>query len=196
MALVFGCGGADTSQTYDYIGTQGQGLGTFGMKLNDFNVMQWGCYSGNLLRWQPDGTCVGAYFYGQSLSAQFKWNAGGNTRVADTSGSYSGECVSFVKSLANTAVPPVSQWRKSTKVMGNNIAIGTAIATFRNGSTYVGTADPRTTDHAGFFAGYVGNGFQIYDQNYVSPTLVGRHNIFATGAGNSTDANMYYVLVF
>lgn len=158
------------------------------IKSADLNVLQYGCFSNSRLRWQSDGTCYGPYFYGSNLSAQYKSSYnGGNTTVNDPWNGYPGECVSLVKSLASSAVPSTSSWIKGAKVMNGGISIGTAVATFNGaGGGYGG--------HTGFFAGYSGSCFWIFDQNWVSAKTVGKHQFCVTGSGNLSDANSYYVV--
>jgi hypothetical protein len=118
------------------------------------------------------------------------------TVVANPFSTYAYECVDFVRSV--TGAPASSSWDRGVRVTDGNVAIGTAIATFSNSTTYAG--------HTGIFGGYISGDrrkFLIWDQNWdrtqststtsAQPSLVSRHKFLSTGSGLS-DSDNYYVI--
>lgn len=106
-------------------------------------------------------------------------------------GWYYGQCVSLVKALSKNDVT-TSNWQKGNSVMATNSVVpGTVIATFDSNGNYYG--------HVAVFRGYIDSssggrvGIMVYDQNYVSPLVVGKHDLMASGSGVN-DADKYYAV--
>jgi len=110
------------------------------------------------------------------------------TQHGDNNGYYWGQCVSSIKALCkNNAV--TSTWIKGPKVIGGNVAPGTAIATFDSSGHYYG--------HTAILCSYISGGITVWDQNWYTINgmgIFGKHSICNTGTGGVTDANSYYVI--
>ena len=158
---------------------------------NLYALQHWGTwipYSyGELLRWEYGPVILDARYQ------KLRWV--GNIPVittADHEGYHWGECVSLAKALSKSTVTTGS-WSIGNKVMTSNVAPGTVIATFGSGGYY---------GHTAIFRGHTYSGGQrtgilVWDQNYVSPRVVGRHSIRAKGTTWPTDptnANNYCVV--
>ena len=130
--------------------------------------------------------------YGQSLTATYKRDCGGDTQFADNSGALWGECVSAVKALSGSSVQ-TKDWIQGSQVTAGGISQGTVIATFPGGS-YSG--------HAAIFRSYVYSGgtivgIKVWDQNWPidgsTNQLFGTHTLSCSGSGVN-NANNYYVV--
>lgn len=99
----------------------------------------------------------------------------------------SGQCVALVKSLCGA--PATSQWRRGQAVLGNNIATGTAIATFGSDGRYDG-------GHAAIYRGSSGsNTILLWSQNWFNSfQCIARHSISST-SGSVSDPRRYYVIM-
>ena len=161
------------------------------LKITDHNLYAlkyWGSWtsygSGELLRWEGYPATLDANYQKQRMVGSIR-----ATTVADNNGWYWGQCVSLVKALSKNNVA-TSNWQRGDKVMTSyNVMPGTVIATFNSNGNYYG--------HVAIFRGYIYNngrvGIMVYDQNYVSPYVVGKHDLMAYGTGVS-DADNYYVV--
>lgn len=167
------------------------------LKVTDHNLhalKYWGTWTphgcGELLKWEG---------YPATLDARYQYpRRVGNIRattVADNKGWYRGQCVSLGKALSKNNA---AGYRRGHKVMSSNmIQPGTVIATFRPDGTYDSWGG---TGHVAIFRGYVyggsgRTGIQVWDQNYVSPYVVGRHNLMSYGTGVNDADNYYTVMV-
>lgn len=70
-----------------------------------------------------------------------------------------GHCVRFVQESASA--PHTSRWRRGSKVRGNPVAPGTAIATFDPGGTYGNHTDGRS--HAAILVAEQPDGLRVWD---------------------------------
>lgn len=125
------------------------------------------------------------------------------TQMADTIGSYWGECVSLIKAIGDRTVANTSTWRAGAKVLDtcNIIPLGTAIATFKSNGSFDGTTG---TYHVAFFAGCDTEAsgqrsLWIWDQNF-GKRAIQKHKIVAQPSGSSlangpNDAAAYRWLV-
>lgn len=75
-------------------------------------------------------------------------------------GEGSGHCVAFVQSAAHA--PHTSYWRRGVKVRGNQVATGTAIATFSRDGRYENRTDGAS--HAAILIAQDGGGLRVWDQ--------------------------------
>lgn len=157
------------------------------------------------------------YSYGVGFEPQLlKYNYGNNLNTYDGSKTAvyvgtmkaikirDGQCVLFANAMANRNGIIASNWKRGRSVIwsGESMPQGTFIATFKADGTYdyLGT---NGKNHVAIFDRwhmvYLGNyrwqidGFYVWDQNYVSPLLVGRHLIKQTGSSTG-DADNYYVV--
>ena len=110
--------------------------------------------------------------------------------VADYQGYYWGECVSFAKALSQS-IKVTKNWKTGRNVvLSGDVTPGTVIATFDGTDNY--DNDQSGNQHTAIFRDYIRNsngqitGIKVWDQNYVSPKVVGRHDI--------TSATKYYVV--
>lgn len=165
------------------------------LKITDHNLhalKYWGTWVpygyGELLKWEGYPSTLDVNY--QSL----KWV--GNIRattVADNNGWYWGECVSLGKALSKNNA---AGYQRGSNIMSSSmIQPGTVIATFRPDGTYDSWGG---TGHVAIFRGYIYGGsgrigIQVWDQNYVSPYAVGRHNLMSSGVGVN-DADNYYTV--
>lgn len=202
VLAVMGCGDGTEDDVFmeneQDISVQSQGLiSSVQIKSADLLVLRGGCYSSSgYLHWKyPVSTCYGPYMFGNQLSAPYKKSLPKGsiaaTQVGEPSGveKLDGQCVSFVKSLANRSMPATGQWIKGAKVISSGVSVGTVIATFRNGISY----DQDGNDHTGFFAGYLGNGcFMMHDQNFARDKLVQKHQVCGTSGYFAADK--FYVV--
>jgi len=119
----------------------------------------------------------------------------GTTFVCSDPSSYNkqvignGQCVQFVQECAGA--PPSSQWKGGESVAGNDIPLGTAIATFDDNGRYPNAS---TGNHAAIYDGQDQNGIWVYDQWKGQP--VHRRFIpFRNGKGSaSNDGDAYSVI--
>lgn len=163
----------------------------YDLKINDYNRWylanaQWTPYNNG---WLPNAALL-EWTAGQRLDANYKNSRlVGNiqaTTVADNNGGLWGECVSLGKALSHVQT---AGYIRGNRVMDGGIAQGTVIATFSGPYTYSG--------HAAIFDTYLSGpgsvGFRVWDQNFVSPYVVGRHILYPSGSG-VYNANNYYVV--
>jgi hypothetical protein len=110
-----------------------------------------------------------------------------------------GQCVAYVQ--AATQAGHTSGWRRGEIVMGANLAIGTAIATFDEAGRYIN--DTHGKSHAAIYLGQDAAGIQVLDQ-WVSRTP-GTHELkvqpvhqrsvsFQNRAKPVNDGRNYYVI--
>ena len=146
-----------------------------------------------------------ARFYYNSKTVAFKKlnrtgvvNKGGFIQV-NRLGDYNGQCVSFVKAMANFG-DTTNVWRPSTRVGDGYIPVGTVVATFV-GNNYKG----KPTAHTGIYIGSRDGAMWILDQNWDPhhPTgTVGYMTMHAikfgvrhkAGDGDRGNAYSYYVV--
>lgn len=97
-----------------------------------------------------------------------------------------GHCVAFVK--AASGAPETSKWKEGTKVKGEKIAPGTAIATF------VGGVYPNagTGNHAAIYVSQDDKGVTVWDQWKGQP--VHKRVMKFTGTGGSNDGDAFSVI--
>lgn len=103
-----------------------------------------------------------------------------------------GHCVPYVRQL--TGAPHTSEWRKGQPVLGNDIPVGTAIATFGPGpdGRYENRVDG--SSHAAILIEDLGTALRVWDCWVGRPvgerTIRDKH-----GAGLAVDdASAYYVI--
>jgi hypothetical protein len=146
-----------------------------------------------------------ARFYYNSKTVAFKKlnrtgvvNKGGFIQV-NRLGDYNGQCVSFVKAMANFG-DTTNVWRPSTRVGDGYIPVGSVVATFV-GNNYKG----KPTAHTGIYIGSRDGAMWILDQNWDPhhPTgTVGYMTMHAikfgarhkTGYGDRGNAYSYYIV--
>lgn len=134
-------------------------------------------------------------------------------QVGNPWGSSYGLCTDFVESVCSPAMT-TGKWytyKSKNKVMGGNVAPGTAISTFNFSSIATGdkTGDKgvytsKSGLHSVIFSKYVTNGFEVYDQSfYDGYDVVAKHLIMAGGSVykpdgkiNNGNANNYYVVQY
>lgn len=114
----------------------------------------------------------------------------GGVQVGETSPSgTTGECVALVKALV-PAVGATSTWRRGEAVVGGNLPVGTAVATFKqvNGQW-------RYDGHAAVFRGYASGGkIKLWSQNWpYNYRCIIQHEISATN-GSLSDPHRYYAI--
>lgn len=125
-------------------------------------------------------------------------NKGGFIQV-NRLGDYNGQCVSFVKAMANFG-DTTNVWRPSTRVGDGYIPVGSVVATFV-GNNYKG----KPTAHTGIYIGSWDGAMWILDQNWDPhhPTgTVGYMTMHAikfgarhkTGDGDRGNAYSYYIV--
>lgn len=145
------------------------------------------------------------YSYGSGLNPQLlKWEYGmqldahGKSKNLVYVGSKrairigNGQCVDFAKAMSNTGGVSSVNWTRGNRVFDyGNVAKGTVIATFSNPTTYYGHVAIFDDWHWTYSGGWIIDGFYVWDQNYVSPLLTGRHLIKRSGSGVG-DADNYY----
>ena len=148
-----------------------------GWNLNQLSSEPSWAYSNDYLLWT----------YGQNLMATYKRSSGDYTQFADNNGYLWGECVSAVKALSGSTVS-TDQWARGSQVMAGGVQPGTVIATFL-------APDNKYQGHAAIFKGYVYNGIEMWDQNWPSGGLFGKHTRLASGTGVNNANNYYVVLV-
>lgn len=100
----------------------------------------------------------------------------------------SDQCVSLVKAMG---APQTSLWRRGRKVVGGNLQRGTLIAKFEADLKYSQTG-------AGHCCVLVGlrstGGFDCWDMNWGSPSIIKRHAINGTGGGVNDPAAYYEII--
>lgn len=99
-----------------------------------------------------------------------------------------GECatgVQYVFAKAGNPLGKTSTWRQGTKVRGNNIPAGTAIASFRNGKY--------ANDHAAILIKETTQGLEVWDQ-WKGKAWGSRVLKFSKGQDRSNNGNMFYVV--
>lgn len=109
-------------------------------------------------------------------------------------GGYCGQCVSFVKVMAESSTG-TWQWSRGARVLDGNVQRGTIIATFGSDGKY-----RSGTDHVAVFWGYTSQGIFVIDQNWVlqwsynnGVGVVGAHEI-TWGQSMTQQAGNYYVV--
>jgi len=102
--------------------------------------------------------------------------------VCDFAGGYCGECVSFYKICANDR-RTTSQWIQGIRVKGNNLPVGTGIATFPNG---------KYSGHAAIYLSQNAEGIQVWDQWVDHP--VSTRTIRWNGSGLPNNGDSFYVI--
>jgi hypothetical protein len=99
-----------------------------------------------------------------------------------------GECVAYVRDV--TGCPPTRQWAEGVKVRGGDIATGTAIATFQNG-TYENISG---LSHAAIYISQNNSGITVHDQ-WRGQVVHTRTISFKGGAGKpSNDGDAFSVI--
>lgn len=163
-----------------------------------------GVYKGYLFKWNYATSFDINPNHMRSLSIPSYYGTITGTNVADMSGQFYGECVSFVKSLAKSTIVTGS-WSRGRNVLWSYPLVprGTAIAKFNADGSYDssgGTGHVAIFDRL-YYEGGVLKGILVWDQNYVygcaypcGQGLVGYHMIPITGSGATTDAAAYYVV--
>jgi len=168
------------------------------LKANDYNTWYlantvWTPYNNGwlpnaeLLKWEGDGPRLDVN------NKKLRWV--GNfpaTTVADNMGWLWGECVSFGKAVSHVQTAGYTRGRQ---VMAGGIVQGTIIGVFKSDGTYDSWGG---TGHIAVFDRYLivqGQpiGFRVWDQNFVSSNVVGRHILYPSGFG-TYNANNYYVV--
>jgi len=174
------------------------------LKITDYNLnalkyrFSWAPYgNGELMIWQPGPTNLDANYQKPRMVGNIR-----ATTVADNNGWLWGQCVSFVKSLSKNNVA-TSNWIRGRQVINNgDLSQGTVIATFKSNGKYDSWGE---TTHVAIFDRwhwvYLGggrwkiDGFYVWDQNYVSSYVVGRHLLKQSGLGNNNADNYYVVRI-
>lgn len=150
------------------------------------------------------GYSIARFYYNSKTVALKKLNRtgvvnkGGFIQV-NRLGDYNGQCVSFVKAMANFG-DTTNVWRPSTRVGDGYIPVGTVVATFV-GNNYKG----KPTAHTGIYIGSRDGAMWILDQNWDPhhPTgTVGYMTMHAikfgvchkAGDGDRGNAYSYYVV--
>lgn len=118
-------------------------------------------------------------FNGKVLSDEEGWNAN------------KGECATGVQYVFFKAGKPLgktSTWRQGVPVKGNNIAPGTAIASFRNGKY--------ANDHAAILIRETADGLEVWDQfNHPAKAWGKRTLRFSKSGDRSNNGNLFFVIV-
>jgi hypothetical protein len=159
--------------------------------------------------WLPNAELLGwasSQYYLDATYKSMRWVGSiQSTMVSDNTNQFPGQCVSLAKALSKSNVPTIAQypgdtnhWTKGRQVMGSNVVRGTVIAKFNADGTYDSWG---STGHAAIFDVYATmqgsnirkDGFRVWDQNFVSPSVVGRHILWAESSG-VYNANNYYVV--
>ncbi|GAB3407112.1 BPSL0067 family protein [Massilia agilis] len=83
-----------------------------------------------------------------------------NPRKFEDTSVGSGQCVAFVQ--AATQVGPTRNWTRGKLVMGANLPVGTAIATFDEQGRYANDTHGRS--HAAIYLGQTAVGIRVLDQ--------------------------------
>ncbi len=97
-------------------------------------------------------------------------------------------CVAFVQVAARA--PATSAWKEGKKVRGNDILIGTAIATFVDGKN----PNKPTGNHAAIYDGQDKDGIWVWDQWKGQPVRR-RHIRFKGGKGSpSNDGDAFSII--
>jgi len=100
-----------------------------------------------------------------------------------------GQCVAYVKATAGC--PATAQWAEGDKVKGNDIAKGTAIATFQNGK-YNNYTDGRS--HAAIYISQNTEGLLVHDQ-WTGQAVHERRIRFKNGASTpNNDGDAFCVI--
>lgn len=101
-----------------------------------------------------------------------------------------GQCVRYVQVCAN--VPHTSRWSPGPQVRDNDVAEGTAIATFDPDGTYGNHTDGRS--HAAILINQVEDGLLVWDQ-WVGHPVAQRVIRFRGGAGRRVnDGDQFSVI--
>jgi len=96
--------------------------------------------------------------------------------------------------MSNTGGISSGDWTRGNRVFDDgSITRGTVVATFSNPDTYCGHVAVFDRWHWTYNGGWIVDGFYVWDQNYVSSLLTGRHLIKRSGSGVG-DADKYYVV--
>jgi hypothetical protein len=99
-----------------------------------------------------------------------------------------GQCVAFVR--ASSGAPQTTAWQPGVAVRGANVASGTAIATFVNGSY----PSASTGNHAAIYVGQDATGIQVWDQWLGQPVHM-RTIRFKGGVGSpSNDGDAFSII--
>lgn len=119
-------------------------------------------------------------FDGQVLSDDEGWR------------NFKGECATGVQYVFYKAGNPLGRtftWTKGEKVRDNNIATGTAIASFRDGSKKY------QNDHAAIFIRQTSKGLEVYDQFNHPPKPWGKRTLpFGDNKDYSNNGDLFYVI--
>jgi hypothetical protein len=119
--------------------------------------------------------------------------------------SYGAQCWDLVADATGISISSpywsTSNWKKGTSVIGNNIAVGTAIATFVGPNN---SYDGGSYKHCGIFAGYGTqngvSGFYMWEQNTYNKNTQNqnidpiRRAFYATNGSGVTDADNYFII--
>ncbi|MDF1498256.1 MAG: BPSL0067 family protein [Patescibacteria group bacterium] len=136
------------------------------------------------------------YYYGQTLNTYGKSKTPvqyGSTTVIRIG---NGQCVDFAKAMSNTGGISSGDWERGNRVFDDgSITRGTVIATFSDPHTYYGHVAVFDQWHWTYNGGWIVDGFYVWDQNYVSPLLIGKHLLKRSGFGVSNADNYYIVRV-
>lgn len=82
-----------------------------------------------------------------------------------------GQCVAFVRAISTDSSIPSTQWIRGKKVSSGDISGGTAIATFNSANIY-------SPGHTAIFGNAVTTtSSNVWDQNFVASSAVGRHTL-------------------
>jgi hypothetical protein len=102
-----------------------------------------------------------------------------------------GHCVAFVREV--TGLPPTAQWRRGDPVRGSqNLAPGTAIATFDSSGRYGNHTDGRS--HAAILLAEHEDGLLVADQ-WLGQAVHQRVIRFRDGKGDAAnDGDQYHVI--
>lgn len=161
-----------------------------------------GVYKGDLLKWSYAGNLD--VNNKRSITIDTYWGPFTGTNIADRNGYYYGECVSFVKNVAQSTLG-TNSWlrgRPAIQPLPSTVNAGAAIAKFNADGTYDAWG---STGHVAIFdrlyyENGVVKGIWVWDQNYVyscigcGQGLVGHHMIPITNTGSTTDAAAYYAV--
>ncbi len=162
--------------------------------MNYLYMFTYGYYRGGAFFSYSAGAGVNPYLLRYSYGDLF--NRYGVGRTAVTVGTETaikigdGECVAFAKAMSNTNNIASTNWRRGNHVLDGGVISGTVIATFSGPNTYSG--------HVAIFDKYyyvqgLPYGIYVWDQNYVSPYLVGKHVLLQSSSGVN-NANNYYIV--
>lgn len=157
--------------------------------------------------WSARGTPW--YWYGCCIEPRllkYDWGVSLNTHGGSKTAIYigsmkgikirDGQCVLFANALADRNGKIADDWERGAQVMSiiGTIKPGTLVATFSDEHTYSGHVAIYARRHWKWSGSeWQVDGFDVWDQNFVSPLLVGGHSLIQSGSG-VYNANNYYVV--